>query len=245
MTIETDRRITGAAVTFDPPALRAWLHEPSGQNNGENNTRADELGISETFSRAHGGLLSGLDDLLAALGDDSTHTVWCLQPGVEYVGFFRTFDGDMCDGAIIVADLAGGQRLASLRQDPRNFAGRESHGISAATEALTHLAVTANHIVGQHRHAPAGNRQQAAGPDNITAAVLNAAADDLLHLTQAGDEGLRDALNLAVNAALLYLEHGWLDADPAAARDRLEQVATSSYDEDLDTILGWIDAGIR
>lgn len=78
-----------------------------------------------------------------------------------------------------------------------------------------------------------------------TSDVLNAVADDLLHVTQAGEEGLRDALNLVVNAAVVYLERGWIDADPSAARDRLEQVASNSYDVDLDTILGWIDAGIR
>ncbi|HZM79922.1 MAG TPA: hypothetical protein VFC19_29670 [Candidatus Limnocylindrales bacterium] len=75
--------------------------------------------------------------------------------------------------------------------------------------------------------------------------VLNAVADDLLQVKQAGEEGLRDALNLAVNAASLYMEKGWTEADPSAARDRLEQVASSAYGEDLDTILSWIDAGIR
>ena len=48
-------------------------------------------------------------------------------------------------------------------------------------------------------------------------AVLNAVADDVLDVTDAGDEGLRDAINLMVNAALTYLRHGWRDHDPAAA----------------------------
>jgi hypothetical protein len=241
MKSETDAHITGAAVTFDPAALRSWLHEPAGQHSD----RADDLGIGELFSRAHGGLLAGLDGLLAALADDNTQTVWRLEPGVEYVGLFRTFDGDGCDGAIIVADLHNRLRLASLHQDPRDFASRESHGVPAAVEALTHLAVTANHIVDQYRLSRVvAGPDQPAGTTGVVA-VLNAVADDLLEVADAGDEGLRDALNLTVNAALVYLEHGWIDADPAAARNRLEQVATSNYDEDLDTILGWIDAGIR
>jgi len=78
-------------------------------------------------------------------------------------------------------------------------------------------------------------------------AVLNAVADDILDVTDAGDEGLRDAINLMVNAALTYLRHGWRDHDPAAARQRLGDVADSDYDDDnhLDTIIGWIQAGVR
>jgi hypothetical protein len=76
-------------------------------------------------------------------------------------------------------------------------------------------------------------------------AVLNALADDILQVTDAGDEGLRDAVNLMVNATLVYLRRGWHEHDPAAARQRLTDIADSDYDSDLDAILGWIQAGVR
>jgi hypothetical protein len=61
--------------------------------------------------------------------------------------------------------------------------------------------------------------------------ALNSAADDILDAVDAGDEGLRDGINLMVNATLAYLRGDASD---------LDDVADSSYGEDLDTILGWI-----
>lgn len=61
--------------------------------------------------------------------------------------------------------------------------------------------------------------------------ALNKAADDVLEAACAGDEGLRDAVNLVVNATMCYLS-----GDAA----NLEMVAAQNYSEDLDTILGWI-----
>ncbi len=61
--------------------------------------------------------------------------------------------------------------------------------------------------------------------------ALNEAADDILDAVDAGDEGLRDAVNLMVNATLAYLRGEATD---------LHEVAEGSYGEDLDTILGWI-----
>lgn len=68
------------------------------------------------------------------------------------------------------------------------------------------------------------------------ASALNRAADDILEATEAGDEGLRDALNLMVNAALSYL---------SGSADTLAGVAEANYDSTLDEILGWIAQGIR
>jgi len=62
-------------------------------------------------------------------------------------------------------------------------------------------------------------------------AALNQAADDILDAVDAGDEGLRDGLNLMVNTTLAYLRGEAAD---------LHEVAEGSYGEDLDTILGWI-----
>jgi hypothetical protein len=61
--------------------------------------------------------------------------------------------------------------------------------------------------------------------------ALNAAADDILDAVDAGDEGLRDGINLMVNATLAYLR--------GEASD-LHDVVEGSYGENLDTILGWI-----
>jgi hypothetical protein len=71
--------------------------------------------------------------------------------------------------------------------------------------------------------------------DQVSAA-LNKAADDIIEATEAEDEGLRDALNLLVNAVGSYLWDGAED---------LEQVAAKNYDADLDSIVGWIAQGIR
>ena len=62
--------------------------------------------------------------------------------------------------------------------------------------------------------------------------ALNAAADDILEAVDAGDEGLRDALNLMVNAVGHYL------ANPTERT--LEHVVDDGYDADLDEVLSWI-----
>jgi len=137
---------------------------------------------------------------------------------------------------------------------PGALNGWQRRHLPAVTNTLCLGAVIAVRLsLGQaaERAAPRANRRRSRRPATAERAeaamnisdVLNAVVDDLLHVTQAGEEGLRDALNLVVNAAVVYLERGWLDANSCVARDRLEQVAGSSYDVDLDTILGRIDAG--
>jgi hypothetical protein len=75
------------------------------------------------------------------------------------------------------------------------------------------------------QHAPAGfTREQVAD-------ALNQAADDILDAVDAGDEGLRDALNLMVNATVAYL---------VGEERTLRDVVDSSYEADLPTVLGWI-----
>ena len=71
--------------------------------------------------------------------------------------------------------------------------------------------------------------------DQVSAA-LNKAADDIIEATEAEDEGLRDALNLLVNAVGSYLWDGAED---------LGEVAVKNYDADLDSIVGWIQQGTR
>jgi hypothetical protein len=227
----------GPAVAFQPDLLRSWLAQPD----PELGDRAEHLGVNELFSRAHGGLLSGLDELLAALAQDDAQAAWRLQPGVAHIGLFRTFDGDTCDGAIIVVDLDDRRRLASLHQEHRDFASMSSHSIDAAIQALDSLTATANTVMAHHLQATGIEQATSAG---TMADVLNAVAEDILHLAISGDEGLRDAINLTVNAIPVYLQSGWRTADPDLARQRLEHVAADRYDTDLDTILDWIAAGV-
>jgi hypothetical protein len=66
--------------------------------------------------------------------------------------------------------------------------------------------------------------------------ALNAAAEDVLDAVAAGEHGLRDGLNLMVNAAVAYLR--------GDAND-LHDVAEVSYGQTLETILGWIGEAAR
>lgn len=66
--------------------------------------------------------------------------------------------------------------------------------------------------------------------------ALNEAANDILDAVDAGDKGLRDGINLMVNATIGYLR--------GEASD-LHDVAEGSYSENLDTILGWTRQAAR
>jgi hypothetical protein len=61
--------------------------------------------------------------------------------------------------------------------------------------------------------------------------ALTNAADDVFDAVDSGDEGLRDGINLMVNATFAYLR--------GEASD-LHDVAEGSHGEDLATVLGWI-----
>jgi hypothetical protein len=61
--------------------------------------------------------------------------------------------------------------------------------------------------------------------------ALNDVADDILDAVRAGDEGLRDSINLMVNATIAYLRGEAAD---------LHEVAEGNHGENLDAILGWI-----
>lgn len=173
--------------------------------------------------------------------------MWTKQPPLESVSIWPTADDDGVDGgAIITADLRiNGQpvRLACPHLSCGDFTDddEEPCGIDAAIEAVTTVTELVNREVGSYLRT---STPQLGGQDQTAhdvTAVLNAAVDDLLEVVDAADEGLRNALNLAVNAAAAYRQHGWRTAD----RSRLQHVAASAYGEDPDTILGWIGAGIR
>lgn len=75
--------------------------------------------------------------------------------------------------------------------------------------------------------------RRATGPhlQDVTTA-LNRACDDIVGAAGLADTGVRDALNLLVNAGLSYLD---------GTADDLAGVAAACYDEPLETVLGWID----
>ncbi|GAB1646785.1 hypothetical protein [Krasilnikovia sp. MM14-A1259] len=72
--------------------------------------------------------------------------------------------------------------------------------------------------------------------DAQVAGALNQAADDILEAVSAGDEGLRDGLNLMANATAHYLRHG----DQATLHAAIE----ASYDDDPAQILSWVATGV-
>ena len=72
--------------------------------------------------------------------------------------------------------------------------------------------------------------------DDDVVTALNQAADDIIDAVDAGDEGLRDGINLMVNATIAYLR--------GDARD-LREVIEHSYGEDYQTVLGWVEQVAR
>ncbi|MEV4199382.1 hypothetical protein [Micromonospora globbae] len=217
-------QITGPAVTFDPAALQSWLAEPT----GDDSTRADELGIDEFFSRAHGYLLSGLDDLLAALADDDEQSVWRLRPGIEHVGFFRTFDGETDDGALIVVDLADGPRLASLHQDHRDFASLDTHGTDTAIEALSNLAIEANTVVRHYqRHVAHQQPEQSRAGEHPDDGRLTDREVCIYGLTEAQYRELEAAMGLPRHALGRYKQ--WSAPDGVYLGSRYDLDAAIGY----------------
>nr|WP_036342931.1 hypothetical protein [Micromonospora purpureochromogenes] len=65
--------------------------------------------------------------------------------------------------------------------------------------------------------------------------ALNRAADEILDAVNAGDEGLRDALNLMVNATGDYL---------AGKANTLREVVENGYHDDYETVLSWIETAV-
>ena len=65
--------------------------------------------------------------------------------------------------------------------------------------------------------------------DEVVAA-LNKAADEVLEAVGASDEGVRDVVNLVVNAGVHYLER---------PEDSLEAVAADEYGQPLGEVLSW------
>jgi len=65
--------------------------------------------------------------------------------------------------------------------------------------------------------------------------AVNHAADDILDAVDAGDEGLRDAMNLMVNATVAYV---------TGQAQNLAEVVQQGYDADYPTVLSWIEVAV-
>jgi hypothetical protein len=192
---------------------------------------------------------AGLDDLIAALHDAGPITGWRQQPPLERVGVWRTIDAHgHPDGVIVTADLRLADhliRLATLHQDDRDLTGpAHASAIAVTMAALAAVAGLVNMLTAGFSSTAAAVPGPARWDADAIASALNHAADDLLDVTDADDEGLVDAVNLLVNAVPHYLNADD-SAQPDTAFDRLAAVADSNYSNDLDTILGWIANGIR
>jgi hypothetical protein len=229
---------TLALVRFDPQAARQWL-------TGGGATR---LGIGDDLCTQRLSMAAGLEDLLIELADNTHPQVWATGPTVGKVMIWRTCDNGGSDGGGVVTvdvDLFGHRiRLATPHLSGDDFTADErTQGVDAAVEALARLAAEINHegarlaravpawaqLAGQLRHS-----------DLDVSLAFGAAADDLLDVVDAPEQGLRDAVNLLANALPMYLAHGWTGHDPGQARTRLQQVTAGNYGQDLATILTWI-----
>jgi hypothetical protein len=80
----------------------------------------------------------------------------------------------------------------------------------------------------------AGPTQQSFTRDQVGEA-LNQAADEILDAVDADAEGLRDALNLVVNATASYL---------TGEAETLREVVEQNYSEDYDTVLSQIETAL-
>ena len=211
---------TGPAVAFDAAALPSWLAQPAARGT----TRAEALGINDSFNHAPGPL-RGLVDLLAALREDPRQTVWRLQPGVIHVGVTHAGvahaglahggDGERRDGVRIVVDLSHQLRLAGPQRDPREFTGSNTGGTPAAVEALGSLAAQANTILGAYRGGQPTDRQL-----------------HVYHLNEVQYRGLEKALELPEHG--LRPRTAWPTPDDVHLSTRYE-----FNDCDLDTAIAY------
>ena len=225
------------ALTIDPDAVRAWLRQPS--NEHPDFTNAEHLGVDEELTGPGlGGFLRDIRDLLAA-DPDGVHR-WA---DVARVELWLIPDGEVLDqGAVITVDLTNGIRLASLHQDVKDFTDRDQLGEAAVLTALEHIAAQVCLLTDRYQAEVEGHGGPLAGTSATTptprtfteeavTAAANRAADDILDAVDAADTGVRDALNLQVNATLGYLT--------GQAQD-LSEVVDQGYEATYDEVLSWI-----
>jgi hypothetical protein len=222
------------AFTIDPDAVRAWLRQPSTEH--PEFTNAEALGVDEELTGPGlGGFLRDVRDVLAA-APDGVHR----RADVACVDLWLIPDGEVLDqGALITVDLVGGIRLASGHLDVKDFTVRGQLGEAAVLTVLEHIATQVCLLTDRYQAEFEGQGGPLAGAsaaalryseEDVSAAV-NQAADDILDAVDAGDAGLRDGVNLLVNATVSYVT--------GKARD-LSEVVEQSYEADYDEVLSWI-----
>jgi len=225
------------ALTIDSDAVRVWLRRPS--NEHPEFTNAECLGVDEELTgRGDEGFLPTVGEVLTA-EPDGVHR----RADVTRVDLWLIPDGEVLhQGALITVDLAGGIRLASLHQDVKDFTDRDQRGEAAILTALEHIAAQACLLADGYQaetDGPSGSQSGASATattrrtfsEEAVATAANQAADDILDAVDADDTGVRDALNLLVNATLGYLT--------GQARD-LAEVVAQGYEATYDEVLSWI-----
>ncbi|MEJ3741799.1 hypothetical protein WEI85_00655 [Actinomycetes bacterium KLBMP 9797] len=85
-------------------------------------------------------------------------------------------------------------------------------------------------------HAPLATSELNLFNEQQVGDALNRAADDILDAVGAGDQGLRDAMNLITNAAVAYL---------TGRAQNLRHVVEQGYEADYPTVLSWIKEANR
>jgi hypothetical protein len=236
------------ALAIDPEAVRTWLRRPSDQH--PDFTRAESHGVDDEMTGP------GEEDFLPTIRrvlaeePDGVHR----RPDVSRVELWLILDGEILhQGAVITIDLANGIRLASLHQDIKDFTDRDQHGVPAILSALDHIATQVCLLVDRYQTTQPGNQiatpapttRKATAPGTEPAPVtftreevsdaVNQAADDVLDAVDADDSGLRDGLNLVVNATLAYL---------TGEADDLTDVVEQSYEATYDEVLSWIKEAV-
>jgi hypothetical protein len=221
------------ALTFDPAAARAWLGTPSDQAAGQ--TRARSLGVDDELTRPDvAGFLSTVDYVLAA-GPDGLNR----RDDITGVHLWLSLDGQVLrQGAVITVDLSNGVRLATGHQGINQFAGPGQRGIPAVLAALQHITSQVCLLLDTYQRANPDYLAVAGigattgadadpsvppGPglftDQQVREAINHAADDLLYAVDAGDNILRDGIDLLVDATIYYLLGQAVDPPGAAAHD--------------------------
>jgi hypothetical protein len=233
-------------LTFDRAATAAWLRQPSGT---DGLTRADSLGVGEEpFGLGLDGFLATINEVLTAR-PDGLHR----RADITRVQLWRVTDGEVLAQRARITVLVNGTRLATGPQNINDVAERDQRGVAAALSVLAHITNQVCLLLDAHRRAHPGYPAAAHGDAKAPTAepappaptgtftheqvlnALNQAVDDILAAVHAGDEGLRDAMNLMVNATVAYRR--------GTAQD-LQEAVEHSYGADYQTVLGWIEVAL-
>ena len=231
------------ALTIDPTAIEVWLRQPSDEHPAF--SHAEYLGVHDEVSGP------GEEDFLPTIGrvlaaePDGLHR----RADVTRVELWLIPDGEVLyQGALITVDLADGIRLATLHQDAKDFADRDQRGVPAILTALDHVAAQACLLIERYQATHPSGPVPADGHATTSSTVpapatftegavrtaANRAADDILDAVDAGATGLRDGLNLLVNATLGYL---------TGEAEDLTEVVGQNYEATYDEVLSWIEQG--